>query len=110
MRISIISSSIASVVSRVIASVVVAGSVVREYLHLSLLREHGFREVLGDWRMSKPKGHAAMHAFNHMQYGNLQPGYLRPTLQRLLGVPTLIPCPATVSRRTQTSDTSTRLG
>lgn len=45
MRNTTISSSIASVVCRVIASVAVAGIAVRTFLHLTLMREH-----MGYWR------------------------------------------------------------
>lgn len=111
MRISMISSSICSVVSRVIASVAVAGSVVRVGLHLTHLREHGFREVFGDWRTSKPRGRAAATAnYADLQASCMQPGAAALWMQRLLGMPCLRHCPAPVEIRRQTSIEAGRRG
>lgn len=65
MRNTTISSSIASVVCRVIASVAVAGIAVRTFLHLTFMREH-----LGYWRELGQPG---------SDFGGNQQGYFHPS-------------------------------
>ena len=89
MRFTTISSSIASVVSRVIGFV--AGSAVRTFLHLTQMREHLLMEM-GYWLepcqpgFTSDKDHSCL-----IRFGNQQPGK-RPALLRLLGISAPVVC------------------
>lgn len=89
MRFTTISSSIASVVTRVIGFV--AGSAVRSFLHLTQLREHLLMDV-GYWLEPCQPGFTNdkdSTCLNH--FGNPQPGK-RPGLLRLLGISAPVVC------------------
>ncbi|MEZ6133274.1 MAG: hypothetical protein R3C53_00045 [Pirellulaceae bacterium] len=88
MRITTISSSIASVVARVIAEV--AGSAVRTFLHLTHMREHMLLD-LGYWLEPCQPGFTCgnQQSFHSNPLPGKQPGLLR-----LLGISALAVCPA----------------
>ena len=89
MRITSISSTIVSVVSRVIDSVVFAGRAVRTFLHLTHMREH-----MGYWLEPCQSGFAsAGDRLGLQQPGNPKPGK-QPGLLRLIGITAPAVCPA----------------
>ena len=85
MRISTISSTIASVVSRVIASIVTGSAAVAFLRHL-------MRERMGYWQERCQPGYAfdgdTLHQLHNPKPGN------KPGLLRLLGISTLAVCPS----------------
>lgn len=79
MRNTSISSSIASVVNRVIASVAAAGIAVRTVLHLTFMREH-----MGYWLEPCQPGFAFSYDQRGRDLGNPQSGYKSGELRHCL--------------------------
>lgn len=91
MRFTSISSSIASVVSRVIGFEV-AGAAVRTFLHHTHMREHMLLD-LGYWLEPCQPGFAYGRDQRLSRMGSPMPGN-KPGLLRLFGIPALAVCPA----------------